>query len=293
VTNALEAHTPAAIAKMDDLGEITQAAGMADGIAAFYAAQDSHENVQHALEISLRLKRRAGAILLPPSEGGKTARAKGARTDRTSAATPRRFQDALNDAGIHHETASKWQSLARVPDKKFEGYLAEAFAWDDNYSIAQVMKYAGEFYGRSDSPEWGTPQWLFDLLHQEFRFELDVCATAENAKCKRYFTQDDDGLLKDWAPRRCWMNPPYGGEIGGWMQKAVQESKKGALVACLIPARPDTNWWWENALQGEMRFIRGRLVWQDGGTPAPFPSAVVILSPEHKRKVVWWDIRER
>ena len=31
-----------------------------------------------------------------------------------------------------------------------------------------------------------TPQKFFDMLDREFCFQLDVCATAENAKCKRY-----------------------------------------------------------------------------------------------------------
>lgn len=40
----------------------------------------------------------------------------------------------------------------------------------------------------SASPEWATPQDVFDDLDAEFGFELDVCATDENAKCSRYFT---------------------------------------------------------------------------------------------------------
>lgn len=42
--------------------------------------------------------------------------------------------------------------------------------------------------------EWETPQWLFDYLDQEFHFDLDPCATPLNAKCKRFFTKEDDGL---------------------------------------------------------------------------------------------------
>ncbi len=35
---------------------------------------------------------------------------------------------------------------------------------------------------------WETPQEVFDRLDARFHFEVDVCATAENAKCKRYYT---------------------------------------------------------------------------------------------------------
>ena len=76
------------------------------------------------------------------------------------------------------------------------------------------------------------------------------------------------------------MNPPYGREIGKWMKKAYQESKKGIIVVCLIPSRTDTKWWHEYAMKGEIRFIKGRLYFTDqhGKTgTAPFPSAIVIF----------------
>ena len=50
----------------------------------------------------------------------------------------------------------------------------------------------------SERHDWETPRYLFDGLNAEFGFELDVCATAETANCRRYFTADDDGLTKDW-----------------------------------------------------------------------------------------------
>ncbi len=58
-----------------------------------------------------------------------------------------------------------------------------------------------------------TPQDFFDKLNEEFHFELDVCATAENAKCKKYYSSEEDGLKQEWKGV-CRMNPPYGREIG-------------------------------------------------------------------------------
>lgn len=51
----------------------------------------------------------------------------------------------------------------------------------------------------SNTPEWATPQDFFDKLDEEFHFDLDVCATPENAKCEKYFTKDDDGLSQQWG----------------------------------------------------------------------------------------------
>jgi site-specific DNA-methyltransferase (adenine-specific) len=131
----------------------------------------------------------------------------------------------------------------------------------------------------SATDQWATPQSFFNEWDAVFRFELDVCADAQNAKCWRYFSEQDNGLYQDWAPNRCWMNPPYGREIRRWMQKAYEESLKGATVVCLVPARTDTAWWHEYAMKGEITFIRGRLKFGDAKSGAPFPSAVVVFRP--------------
>ena len=129
----------------------------------------------------------------------------------------------------------------------------------------------------SATDEWETPQWLFDALHHEFGFETDVCATADNAKCKRFYSKDDNGLIQDWSGT-CWCNPPYS-EIGRWLKKAYISSRHGATVICLIPARTDTAYWHNFVMQAEVRFIRGRLRFGDAANPAPFPSTVVVFRP--------------
>lgn len=140
----------------------------------------------------------------------------------------------------------------------------------------------------SETPEWETPQELFDLLDSEFHFGLDVCATAQNAKCADFFTPSTDGLAQTWAGT-CWMNPPYGQEIGQWVAKAFTSAKEGATVVCLVPARVDTGWWWEYARWGEVRFLRGRLRFGTSTSGAPFPSCVVVFGPSVEQDVVWWE----
>ena len=70
----------------------------------------------------------------------------------------------------------------------------------------------------SKTNEWATPQSFFDGLDKEFNFTLDPCATHDNAKCKKYYTIEDDGLLQDWSKDIVFMNPPYGREIKHWVQ---------------------------------------------------------------------------
>jgi phage N-6-adenine-methyltransferase len=130
----------------------------------------------------------------------------------------------------------------------------------------------------SKSNEWCTPDNLFRELDAEFHFTLDPCATKENAKCKKFYSIQDDGLIKSWEGEIVFMNPPFGREIHKWVQKAYFESLKGVTSVCLIPVRTDTTYW-HNYIFGktEIRFIKSRLKFKGAKHAAPFPSAIVIF----------------
>lgn len=144
----------------------------------------------------------------------------------------------------------------------------------------------------SASNEWETPRPLFDEYDAIYHFQLDAAATKENALCKTFFTLEDDALTKDWSIyRSVWLNPPYGRIIGKFMKKAWEESKKGCVVVCLIPARTDTAYFHDYCLKyGKIKFLRGRIKFinrslpsyrSDGNfksSPAPFPSCIVTFN---------------
>ena len=133
----------------------------------------------------------------------------------------------------------------------------------------------------SETNEWSTPQYLFDELNYEFNFTLDPCATDDNAKCKKYYIIEDDGLKQDWSNEIVFMNPPYGREIKHWIKKAYLESLTGATIVCLIPSRTDTSYWHDYIFgKSEIRFIKGRIKFGDSKNSAPFPSAIVIFKGE-------------
>ncbi|MEO0924090.1 MAG: phage N-6-adenine-methyltransferase, partial [Pseudomonadota bacterium] len=145
----------------------------------------------------------------------------------------------------------------------------------------------------SASDLWGTPPELFRLLNESYDFKLDAAASDHNALCENYFTVDDDSLKQDWQPyRRIWLNPPYGRMIGDFMRKAYEESQRGCVVVCLVPARVDTRWWhdWVQN-KGVAEFIKGRLYYVDHrhgpskktGT-SPFPSALVTYVPSPQNR---------
>ena len=98
----------------------------------------------------------------------------------------------------------------------------------------------------SERQDWETPQYLFDGLSQQWR-----------------------GV--------CWINPPYGREIGRSMQTAIESAGNRGLVVCLVPVRTDTRLCQKYATCGEIRYLRGRLKFGNAKNSAPFPSAIVIF----------------
>ena len=134
----------------------------------------------------------------------------------------------------------------------------------------------------SQSIEWATPPEVFNLLNDVHHFTLDVCARPWNKKVDKYFSPEDNGLVQSWAGHVCWMNPPYGRQIGKWIEKAVKESTH-AKVVCLLPARTDTKYF-HNMIRPHsvsMTFLAGRVAFlredKDSVVRAPFPSMVVVF----------------
>ena len=137
----------------------------------------------------------------------------------------------------------------------------------------------------SEKNDWETPQDFYDKLNLKYSFTLDPCASHVTAKCKKYFTVEDDGLAKSWRGEVVFMNPPYGRGIEKWIQKAFDESRKSGpatVVVCLVPARTDTKYWHDYCMKAhEIYFVKGRLKFGDSKNSAPFPSAVVVFRSGH------------
>lgn len=130
---------------------------------------------------------------------------------------------------------------------------------------------------------WGTPQKLFNELNAEFGFDVDAAASDFNHKLPVYWTEADNSLNIDWGTRKVFVNPPYGRALYDWVKKSYEAARGGATVVMLIPSRTDTKYFHEYAVKGEIRFIKGRLKFEnenrEATSPAPFPSMIVIFRP--------------
>ena len=134
----------------------------------------------------------------------------------------------------------------------------------------------------SKTDNWSTPQNLFDELNAMHNFTLDVAASSTNHKTPIWCGLDhenpgmSDGLGITWEGNRVWCNPPYGRVIKDWVKKAHQESRHAEIVM-LLPARTDTAWFHDYAIQHKVTFIRGGLKFGGQVGSAPFPSILVEM----------------
>ena len=142
-----------------------------------------------------------------------------------------------------------------------------------------MKKHDAKVLFSSKSMEWATPRPFFEKLNKEFEFNLDPCARSHNALCKKYFTEEEDGLSQDWSGHRVFVNPPYGRGIGLWIKKCYEESRKpDTTVVMLIPSRTDTKYWHDYVMKSdEIHLVKGRIKFGGGTNSAPFPSAVVVF----------------
>jgi hypothetical protein len=125
----------------------------------------------------------------------------------------------------------------------------------------------------SEKQNWKTPKAFYQALDSEFGFDFDPCPP----------NPDFDGLSVDWG--KCnFVNPPYN-EIEKWVRKSYGEWLTGKTIVMLIPSRTDTKWWHEYVMRAtQIRFIKGRLRFDEHANSAPFPSAVVVFKAEEQPK---------
>lgn len=128
--------------------------------------------------------------------------------------------------------------------------------------------------------KWETPDKEYQDLNKEFRFTLDPCCEPHTAKCSKYYTEEDDGLTKDWSGEVVFCNPPYSRDnIAKWMKKCYQESLKGVTIVALIPVSTSAKWFHEYVWgKADIRFYKGRIRFKGAPFTAPFSSCLAIYN---------------
>jgi len=150
-----------------------------------------------------------------------------------------------------------------------------------------------------ESDLWETPQWLFDKLNEEFVFDIDLTATANNTRVPIYcddffgdhpfkYDSNHTGLSRKVTG---WINPPYS-QSEKFITRAIDLITRRTAyktIVMLLPVDTSTKWFsllydrepkWQARPNVEIRFLQGRLKFTHPrvkATVARFPSMVVIL----------------
>ena len=96
-----------------------------------------------------------------------------------------------------------------------------------------------------DDSEWYTPKYLLDIVRGVFPIDLDPCSNEhKTVGAVTSYTKEDNGLSLPWDGN-IFMNPPYGREIGKWVDKFLYEWDSGHVknAILLVPVKTDTKWW--------------------------------------------------
>lgn len=119
---------------------------------------------------------------------------------------------------------------------------------------------------RANIDDRATTPEVFEPLDARFSFTLDAAASSHNAKCERYLSIEENGLVQSWAGERVWCNPPYSA-CGVWVEKAWLE-RDAELVVMLLPANRTEQRWWQDMVEPfrdrggsplKVEFLAGRL----------------------------------
>lgn len=153
-------------------------------------------------------------------------------------------------------------------------------------SIAPTLHTRSANYTES----WITPKWLIDRLGP---FDLDPCACDPQPwpTAARMVTERENGLLTLWSGF-VWCNPPYGKQLGVWLERMALHQHGIACVFARTETRAfDRSVW--NGASTSVLFLRKRLAFfRPDGTPAPQasnsggPSCLIAYGQEAHRRLM-------
>lgn len=136
-----------ALQTVEDPREAASIVAKADAIRYLAEKADMSFEVQNqAAEVALRAKRRAGELL---------------RDVITHGGAPESHAVTLGDLGIQKQTASRWYSIADIPEERFETYLADEQAQHRELTTAGAVRLARNIEARDGGRQ--IERWIITL----------------------------------------------------------------------------------------------------------------------------------
>lgn len=175
-------------------------------------------------------------------------------------------KEAARDAGLdNNRTALLAAAKEKEPEKQVEA----------------VRRHAMQVMTSSESSEWYSPPHIVEIVTKFLgAIDLDPCWHPDSpVSASTTFVEADNGLSREWRGK-VYLNPPYGREIDGWIEKLVAEYERGNVTEAIALLKVSTDTSWFSRLDAFPRcFVTGRLAFGGAKNSAPFPSAIVYLGP--------------
>ena len=115
----------------------------------------------------------------------------------------------------------------------------------------------GHQSARARTTTWLTPRYILESLGP---FDLDPCSAPDPvlwpSAARHYTWPQQDGLALPWSGR-VWVNPPYGRELGRWMDRLAGHGRGTALIFARTETAIFVRSVWERA--DAAMFLEGRL----------------------------------
>jgi phage N-6-adenine-methyltransferase len=159
--------------------------------------------------------------------------------------------------------------------------------------------------------DYGTPPEFIAAVEARFGdLQVDLAASAGNAKASRFVAEKEDSLALDWsrefAGRRCWLNPPFG-HLAPWAERCASYARaptrggvevatafpivRGGVVFLLTPASIGSEWFARHVHGVALVLaLRGRLSF-DGVAPYPKDCILSVFGPAVLPGFDVWDWR--
>lgn len=134
--------------------------------------------------------------------------------------------------------------------------------------------------------DYATPWNFFYAVEKllKIQFKWDLAAHSKNAKCSQFLSPQEDAFEQVWHKLRGWkwLNPPFG-KLAPWAERCMEESRRGADIAMLVPAAVGSNWYRDFVYhQTRTLYINGRISF-DGQAGYPKDCMLCLYS---KREVI-------
>ena len=137
--------------------------------------------------------------------------------------------------------------------------------------------------------DWETPWELFYALEAKFRFTIDGAARADNTKCPRFISPQQNAHVTELHNEVIFCNPPYQ-DVMPWVDTFEHWHKAGNTVVTLLQDKTDTKWFlrlWQGCR--EIWFLQPRINFIGTETGNMHGAIVAVYDhvPTSNRAMIW------